>query len=196
MILVSLSFSYFFHFFSCFFFLEIKDQLYSGEVIFAAILTGLIYALQLFMTMKNFRKQLKKYRGKNRKLLIEETGIKIREARSKAIQYPGYVIRYTVGGFVITFHILLFITLIPRQIYFHFYSLKWILGSILPIILLYIMQSAIAELTTKLIDSRHETDADVNNAQTKKSDKDKIILGIKNILQYFILVASKILNIN
>jgi Ca2+/H+ antiporter len=184
-------------------FLEIKDKLLHTEIILSAIITALIYSIQLFFGMKKYRKDITEYREKGLKSMIKERGISRNHARSKAIQYPGYVIRYTLGGFVITFHLLIFVTFIPRLIWRHFYAFGWILEFLLPILISYALQSLTAKLSSRLVDTHNQTDPEsVNIAERQTTQntpvnrsqwKDDLKNNLKNILQYFILVASKTL---
>ncbi len=185
--------------------LEIKDKLSHTEIILSAIITAFIYGIQLFRGMKKYRKDINEYREKGLKSMIEDRGISKNHARSKAIQYPGYVIRYTLGGFVITFHLLIFVAFIPRLIWRHFYAFGWILEFLVPILISYALQSLIAKLSSRLVDTRNQTDPDsveiagwqpIQNTLAPPSQwKDNIKNNLKNILQYFILVASKTLEV-
>jgi hypothetical protein len=153
--------------------------------------------------MKKYRKDITEYREKGLKSMIQERGISRNHARSKAIQYPGYVIRYTLGGFVITFHLLIFVAFIPRLLWRHFYAFGWILEFLLPILISYALQSLTAKLSSRLIDTRNQTDLESVNIAERQTNqntpvhrsqwKDDLKNNLKNILQYFILVASKTL---
>jgi len=155
--------------------------------------------------MKNFREHIKRYRDKDPIIIAQiEAKIDKEKTRSRAIQYPGYLIRYTIGGFLITFHLLIFITLIPRIIWRHSYGFKYVLEFILPILILYALQSLIARWSSTLIDIQNQRPPQVtnNNASEltpvrhspwKANFKNNLKNNFRNILQYFILVASKIL---
>ena len=151
--------------------------------------------------MEKYREHIRDNRRKGLKMMIEERGISKQHARSKAIQYPGYLIRYTLGGFVITFHLLIFIASMPRLLWHHYYAFGWIFEMILPILISYALQSLFAKLSSRLIDNRDQASSEVgNNAQSQPVQntpanqsqwKEKLKNNLKNILQYFILVASK-----
>ena len=74
--------------------------------------------------MEKLRESIEKYCREEQNKLINDKGINTYEARSKAIQYPGYLIRFTIGGFVITFHLIISIAIIPRLILQYFSGLK------------------------------------------------------------------------
>jgi len=198
-------------------FLEIKESLFHTEIIISAIITALIYNVQLFLGMANLRKHIKEYRIKGRQMLEPEKGIKVKEAPFKAIGYPGYLIRYTMGGFVITFHLLIFVAFILRLIWYYYYIFKWILEFILSILILYVLQLLIVQLISKLIitdnqrgqqvannteaSPARDTPAEVTNIMETSPTRDTPVHCcscwsqcrpiLKNILQYFMLVASK-----
>jgi hypothetical protein len=124
------------------------------EIIVSAIITAFIYGIQLFLGMKNFRKEVKKCRDDEdyRNRLIPAKGISPEKIRSKAIQYPGYLLRYTIGGFAITFHLLIFVAVIPRFIFHYYYAFKWILEFISPLLVFYALQWHITRYISGLID--------------------------------------------
>jgi hypothetical protein len=138
--------------------------------------------------MKNFKKGLEDLCAKSWKLLLKDTGITKEEARSRAIRYPSYLIRYTIGGFVITFHLLIFVFFILRLIWLYLYAIKWVLEFILPILILLALQSLISRWSTRLI---------ITDNQTRPSTRDTPVHhshfrhNLENVLQYFMLVASK-----
>jgi hypothetical protein len=173
-----------------FIFLEIKDRIFHVEIIVSAIITAFIYGIQLFLGMKNFRQQVKKYRAGDETTFIKEKQISIEQVRSKSIQYPGYLLRYTIGGFVITFHLLIFIAVIPRFIFRYSYAFKWILESISPLLIFYALQWHMARQISSFIGINSPT----NDKRIDRSQwKNKLKNNLKNILRYFILVSSKTL---
>jgi hypothetical protein len=159
------------------------------EIIVSAVLTAIIYGIQLFFGMKNLRKHIIKCDEEDSTILAQKDArIKKEQTGFKAIQYPGYLIRYTMGGFVITFHILIFVSFIPRLIWIYSYAFKWILEFLLPILILYTLQLLVARWSAQLIDSGNTS---VRHSQQRTNLKNNLKNNIKHILQYFILVASK-----
>ena len=170
--------------------IEIKDRLFQTEIIVCTIITTIIYGIQLFLGMKNFRKHIKKYRAKDPTILKEiQAKIDKEQTRSRAICYPGYLIRYTVGGFVITFHILIFFASIHRLIWLHSYAFKWIFEFLVPILILFALQSLVAQWSSRLMDTRNTS---IRRPQWKNNFINDLKNNMKTILQYFILVASEI----
>jgi hypothetical protein len=172
----------------CFFSLEIKDRVFHVEIIVSAIITAFIYGIQLFLGMKNFREHVVNYRALDEKILRDNKGISFEEVPSKSIQYPGYLLRYTIGGFVITFHLLIFVTVIPRLFFRYPYAFKWILEFISPLLIFYVLQWLIARDISGFMNIDTP-----GNAESTRIDRSQWKKYLKNILQYFILVASKIL---
>ncbi len=171
-----------------FIFLEIKDRVFHVEIIVSAIITTFVYGIQLFLGMKNFREGVKEWRAGDQTTLIKQKRISIQGVGSKAIQYPGYLLRYTIGGFVITFHLLIFIAVIPRFLFRYYYAFKSILEFISPLLIFYALQWHLTRYISGFIDVNNPTNG--NNAI--RSHWKNIL---KNILLYFILVSSKTLQI-
>ncbi|CAF1333265.1 unnamed protein product [Adineta ricciae] len=157
---------------------EINDKFFRKEIIFSVFVTTATYIGQLLLGMKSFREHILAFHKEKEEIVnkIEEI-VKENETISRATQYPGYLIRYTVGGFVITFHLVIFVAVLPRLFWFHSSSFKWILQLILPILILHALQKLMAKSSTRLIDVAHD----------KRSDYKKLFV---NIVQYFVLVAN------
>ena len=187
-------------------FLEIKDKLFHTEIIVSAVITALIYGFQLFFSFKNLQKNIIEFRADGRHTFVPKKNIKIEEAPFQAILYPGYLIRYTIGGFVITFHILIFVAVIFRLIWNYFHAFKWVLDFILPMLILYALQSLITQGIGKLIANHNKRNGPATT-RPEASRKRNIHVRccqcwfpcksfLKNALQYFMLVASKTLEMN
>ena len=179
--------------------IEIKDTLFQPEIIVCTIITAIIYGIQLFFGIKNFRKHFIKYREKDPTIVKQiEAKINKEQTRSRAIRYPGYLIRYTVGGFVITFHILISFAFIPRLLWIHPHAFKWILEILVPILILLALQSLVVQWSSRLMDIRDpgEGSSAQNTSIRRSQGKNNLINylknNMKNILQYFILIASEI----
>ncbi|CAF0753896.1 unnamed protein product [Adineta ricciae] len=158
--------------------IEINDKFFHEEIIFSVFITAATYIGQLILGMKSFREHILAFYKEKEEIVNKiEENVKENETISRATQYPGYLIRYTVGGFVITFHLMIFVAVLPRLFWFHSSSFKWVLQLILPILILYALQKLMAKSSTRLIDA----------AQDKRSDYKKLFV---NILQYFVLVAN------
>ena len=204
--------SFVFQLFHLFSFLEMKDTLFHPEIIASAIGTALIYAFQLLRSMVNLRRHIEYYSFDQRASLVEERDVNKDEAPAKATKYPGYLIRYTVGGYVITFHLLLFVVIIPRLITNHSHVLRYIPDFLIFILILYVLQLLIAQIISKIIRNRKQgqrspsqnTSANSSAINTETPDNQSICTkcrkhwsrfrdNFKNILQYFMLVASKFL---
>jgi hypothetical protein len=189
--------------FICFHFLEIKDTLFHPEIIICAIATAVIYASQLLRSMANLRQHIEYYSGYRPIVLAATKDLNVEEARAKATKYPGYLIRFTVGGYVITFHILLFVAIIPRLIWQNCYALRYIPNFLLLVVLLYVLQYVIIQIISKLMRNRNRRQPQGNNNGQQSSSQSNSTrcctwcprLGVrgKSIIQYFILVASKFL---
>ena len=140
-----------------------KDTLFHPEIIISAIGTALIYTLQLFRGIANLRQHIEYYSGDQQWLLVAFRDVIIEEARAKATKYPGYLIRFTVGGYVITFHLLLFVVIIPRLIWYHSYVLRYIPNFLVFMVLLYVLQYVIVQIISKLMRNRNRGQLQGNN---------------------------------
>ncbi|UJR12020.1 hypothetical protein I4U23_016198 [Adineta vaga] len=159
--------------------IDVRDNLFHSEICISIVATALIYAIQLCFGMKIYREDIKNYHKEDDEISKEMAKkVKEKQMRSRSTQYPGYLIRYTIGGFVITFHLIILITILLHMIWLFSHSFKWILELIVPILILYLLQSLMAKSSSRFIDLAHGRN---NNLKNK----------LANVIQYFILVASK-----
>jgi hypothetical protein len=142
----------------------------------------IIYGIQLFLSIKNFRKSI----GDLYTRYLEEPELckklKKREIIRKSTQYPSYLLLYLLGGFFICFHlILLFSVMIKRVIFTRIESSKKeaTVGYILPIIVLYLLQKIIIQLLHKIFDYFDRRDE--NDLNLKINILDSILLYLKLI---------------
>ena len=175
----------------------------------------MIYSFQLYRSKVNLQTHSERYNADRRSWLVLEKEVDITETPSEARKYPGYLIQFTVGGYVITFHLLLFIGFIPRLMIRHVYAFKYILDVLLPPLLLYALQYLIVLMIDSLMRSQTQAQPQVatttqqpNVPNTSNPDTNTIQVStdqdtppgcfrlrfwnyLKNILEYFMLVASK-----
>ena len=178
--------------------IEIEYRLFQTEIIVCSVITAIIYGIQLFFGIKNFRRHFKKYRDKDPTIVKQiEARIEKGKTRSRAIRYPGYLIRYTVGGFVITFHILISFAFIPRLLWIQLSAFKWILEFLVPILILLALQSLVVQWSSGLMDVENTGDGtSAQNTSIRPSLRRNHLIkylknNMKHILQYFILLASE-----
>jgi len=165
---------------SVFFFTEIKEKSFKSEVVSSAIITMIFFGIQLLHSIKNYKDCVKKlyefYSDRT------ESGLQLEkhEIIPKSLQYPAFILRYLLGGFVICFHLILIIMIIPNVNRTRVISSKWKLISIASVIFIYGLHKIINQAANKLFtgyNPRNENDLRLNRPYS--------------ILLYFNLISSK-----
>jgi len=166
--------------FILFVYAEVKEWSFQDEVIISAIITMIIYGIQLFLSIKNYRKSIgdlyKKYSDD------PELGKKLknREIIRKSTQYPSYLLLYLLGGFFICFHlILLFSVTIKNVVFTHIGSSEGAIEYIIPILVLYFLQKMIIQWLHKIFDYFDQRKE--NDLNWKLNIFDSILLYLKFI---------------
>jgi len=159
---------------------EVKEWSFQSEVILSAIITMIIYGIQLFFSIKNYRKSMGELYTKYSDNPELGKKLKKREIIRKSTQYPSYLLLYLLGGFFICFHlILLFSVTIKNVIFTRIGSSKGAIGYIIPILVLYGLQKMIIQWLHKIFDyfdRREESSLNV-----KLNIFDSILLYLKLI---------------
>jgi hypothetical protein len=111
-----------------------------------------------------------------------ESGIELNrhEIIPKSVQYPAFILRYLLGGFVICFNLILFIVIISNVIRTRGASFKWTLISVISMIFVYGLHRVINLAANKLFtgyNPRNQNDLRLNRPYS--------------ILWYFNLISSK-----
>ncbi len=167
-----------------FFFLsiEIKEGSFQIEIIISAIMTMIIYGIQLFLSIKNFRKSIGDLYAKYSEEPELCNKLTKHEIIRKNSQYPSYLLLYLLGGFFICFHvILLFLITIKNVFLFFTYTgaATGSIGYIIPILVLYLLQKMIIRCIHTIFD--HFDQRGKNNLNLKLNIFDSILLYLKLI---------------
>ncbi|CAF5136422.1 unnamed protein product, partial [Rotaria magnacalcarata] len=120
---------------------EINDTFtLKGEIIASAILTTIIYGLQLFIGMQNYKKhKLQLYKG----IYVDvppATNFKRSSIASNSVHYSGFLVGYMAWGFVICFHLILIILIGVRILTFQIRQIELALAIIVPVLLIYLLK--------------------------------------------------------
>lgn len=121
-----------------------KEKSFDIEVIIAAWATMIIYTIQIFFSMKHFRHKMCKLYDKIKKDKGFASELDSREIIQKSTQYPSFLLLYLLGGFILCFHLILFLCLTIST--FKFREINFSEGRIgyfTPILLLYFLQKMI-----------------------------------------------------
>jgi hypothetical protein len=130
--------------------------------------------------MTNLREHMKEYPPEHQEVPPDGSGIKGEQAGSRSVQYYGYLIGYTTGGFIISFHLLICVSPMPRLIWHYYYAFRETFKFVSNILILYALQSLSILSISKFVDTRWTC---FQNSRLKQK--------LENILQYFMVVASK-----
>ncbi|CAF1325642.1 unnamed protein product [Adineta steineri] len=110
------------------------------EIIMSAIITVIIYACQLFVGMKNYklhRKDLYKGIYEN---IPSPANFKPNSIASKSVHYSGFLVGYMAWGFVICFHLILFILTLIRFISLQMRYIEVVLAITVPVLVIYLLK--------------------------------------------------------
>jgi hypothetical protein len=124
-----------------FFSSEIPDMSLRYEIIFSGVITMIFFSYQLFTGMKNCKKNAKKPCQNTNKNDSSTNSI-----TSESIGYLKLSIPCMALGVYILFPLVLFISIIAGRIPTQFASVEPLLSFILPLFLLYELQTSIMEL--------------------------------------------------
>ncbi|CAF3587083.1 unnamed protein product [Rotaria sordida] len=109
------------------------------EMIFACLLTAIIYFIQLLFGMKNYQKHmLDAYKG----IFIDippRSAFKNIRFMSKNIHYPGYCIAYLIIGYIIIGNILFFIFITLHVLFKHLFLIEEFAKIFIPILVIYLI---------------------------------------------------------
>ena len=165
---------------SIFLCLELKEGKFQTEVIVAALITMIIYGIQLFLSVKNFRKRMDAWYNAASKDPELAKQFKKREIIRKSTQYPSYLLLYLLGGFFLCFHLILFFCLMISEIQRNGIGLsQGRLGYILPVLAVYFLQKIVIQwlhCAFDWLDQREES-----NLNLQLNILDSILLYLKLI---------------
>lgn len=164
--------------------LELKDGKFQMEVIIAALITMIIYAIQLFLSVKNFRKRMDKWYDEASKDPQLAKQYEKREIIRKSTQYPSYLLLYLLGGFFLCFHLILFFCLMISQMQWKRIGLsQGRVGYILPILVVYFLQKMVIRWLHFLFDCLDKR---------KESNLNLQLNILDSVLLYLKLISCKI----
>ncbi|CAF1260173.1 unnamed protein product [Rotaria sordida] len=133
--------------------IKIEEQSFQPEVIISAMITTVIYGLQLLHSIQNYKDRVRTLYGTD----FDNSEIVFlcekREIIPRSVQYPAFILRYLLGGYIICFHSFLFTIVGGKAIVTHISSFKWILISIASIICVYGLHKIINFLINRLFNS-------------------------------------------
>ena len=84
----------------------------------------LIFAYRLFNSMKSYKKHIIQLRQGNFKAIVPESELELDSKASKSVGYLSFVFLNVAGGFLIWFHIILFLVIICNLFVFHGFTLQ------------------------------------------------------------------------
>ena len=162
--------------------LELEEIPFKVESISSAVLTGILYAIQLLLGMKNHKNDKKKLYKENK----ARESPKWRVTASTSAHYSGLLIGYMAWGFVICFHLLLVIFIIIRVLYLQTLHIVLALNFVVPVLVLYGLKWVIVHAIEKVLFSQNKT------TKSKKDEPPCYNPVIYAIYVYVIFFAGKI----
>jgi Ca2+/H+ antiporter len=108
-------------------FADVKERSFQVEAVSSALITMIIYGVQLFFTLKRYKKDIRQAYDMNKKKKLDDK-LKEPDLVYKGIKYPGFLFRHIGGGVTICFHIIFSIIIVSREIGTRIHSRKWSFG--------------------------------------------------------------------
>jgi len=161
---------------------EIPKRRFRRGIIFSALVTILIYVVQLIHSIQNYKNSVRKtyenYQENSNKLKFYSNK---NETIENAIRYPALILRYLFGGILICFHLLLFISILGETLFKRTQLLKVsILILILTTICTYRLHQIIGGFIKFVFTKFHTPDRDKVNIKNSSS-----------VLIYFDVISSQ-----
>lgn len=122
---------------------EIQDDSVQTDIIISAVFTTILYSIQLFLSIKNFRQNMNQLYVQCSADHNSIKNLKRREIIRRSTQYPSYLLLYLFGGYFLCFHLILFVYEIGKQLFFiptKALKLEAMIRYILPILVFYFLQ--------------------------------------------------------
>ncbi|CAF4805664.1 unnamed protein product, partial [Rotaria socialis] len=121
------------------------------EIIISTIITAILFALQLFVGMKNYKRHKQQlYRGVSIEI-PPANRFKCASIVSDSVHYSGFLVGYMTWGFVICFHLVLFVATGVRLMALHTPDTELILPIIVPLAVMYLLKILFMTSTGKIL---------------------------------------------
>jgi hypothetical protein len=123
-----------------FYYLDLGKFSFKIEIILSAVITGVLYAGQLFIGIKNYKKhKLQLYQG----IYIDipaATNLTPSYIASHSVHYSGFLVGYMAWGFVICFHLILLMAIGIKVLSLQIRHFEIALSIIVPIFVIYLLK--------------------------------------------------------
>ncbi len=166
--------------------LELRTYSFKFELIATAVLTVIIYGIQLFLGMKQFRKDKQEPSKISKKKKSKKKDSNSGSFVADSIHFPGFLIGYMAWGFVICFHLILFIFILIRITILQVAHIVTIMKVIVPLVVLYWSKKVIVKTIGEYLS------ISLPRKQQKTTSHRMNDPGNYAIYIYFILFAGKI----
>ncbi|CAF4947868.1 unnamed protein product, partial [Rotaria magnacalcarata] len=139
---------------------ELKNAVsLNTEIIISAIITAILFALQLFAGMKNYKRHKQQlYKGLSTEI-PPANHFKWTSIVSDSVHYSGFLVGYMTWGFVICFHLVLLVAIGVRLMTLHVPYTELALPIIVPLVVIYLLKISLMTSTGKIlfIENDHKT---------------------------------------
>ncbi|UJR08770.1 hypothetical protein I4U23_013026 [Adineta vaga] len=155
--------------------IDIDDWSFNYQILSSAILTFLVFTIQLFYGIVKYKEHTKQLKEKKYDEIPSKENFGKNAIASQSVGYLSSIFLNTVGGFFIWFHTILFIINICSFIGYYVYTLQFeylhplfsILSFILPLLVLYGLNRNIKQWLCTFASSKESEHADSNKSNDK-----------------------------
>ena len=136
------------------------------EIIFSALLAVALYASQLFIGMKNYKKHKKQLFKGIYEDIPSPANFRPTSIASKSVHYSGFLVGYMAWGFLICFHLILLIMTGLHFISLQIRYIEVILAVVVPVLVIYLLKMASTSSAGKFL-FIHDVDEKLNLTNRK-----------------------------
>jgi hypothetical protein len=178
-----------------FFFSDVNDWSFSGEIILSGVITMIIFGCQFFKEMINYREHTKQLKDDKCEQIPRLNQSEKESIPHKSIGYLTSIILNIVGSFFIWFHIILFLTILFSLLSFRASTaqihrlefLSSIISFVAPLLVLYGLKKSVTQWSRIFISSDQDQNRNQNQNQNQiPSEKSYAVL------MYFTFISSKL----
>ena len=136
------------------------------EIIFSALLAVALYASQLFIGMKNYKKHKKQLFKGIYEDIPSPANFRSSSIASKSVHYSGFLVGYMAWGFLICFHLIFFIMSALHFVSLQIRYIEVILAVTVPILVVYMLKMVTTSSAGKFL-FIHDLDEKLNLTNRK-----------------------------
>lgn len=110
------------------------------EILISALITLVIYGFQLFLGMRTYQQHRSELYKAIYVSVPSASNFKARAIAANSVHYSGFLVGYMAWGFVICFHLILFLLIAVRLISLQIRHIEIALAVVVPVLVIYLLK--------------------------------------------------------